>query len=153
MEDDLTMRQLVVDYLTVNGLRAISASRRDQVLVVLAQHKTNLVVLDPRFGQEDGLDLLREIRARADAPVIIVTGHRREEIACGRTGTWCGCYLIKPFGLRELLARFSRQSEESGGLVLLCVVMDDLPFLDQAPIEFSTIAEDAAMTVGQSRKR
>lgn len=80
MEDDLTMRQLVVDYLTVNGFRAISASRRDQVLVVLAQHKTNLVVLDPRFGQEDGLDLLREIRARADAPVIIVTGHRREEI-------------------------------------------------------------------------
>jgi two-component system, OmpR family, response regulator len=40
----------------------------------------NVVILDLRPGSEDGLDLLREIRSRSDVPVIITTGHRRDEI-------------------------------------------------------------------------
>ena len=106
VEDDLTMRQLVTDYLTENGFHVISASRREQLRVILAQHKPDLVILDLRLGQEDGLDLLREIRAKSDVPVIIVTGHRRDEID-RVVGLELGAddYLIKPFGLRELLAR------------------------------------------------
>ena len=38
-----------------------------------------MVILDLCLGQEIGLDLLREIRARSDVPVIIATGHRRDE--------------------------------------------------------------------------
>lgn len=106
VEDDLTMRRLVTDYLTENGFHVISASRREQLRVILAQHKPDLVILDLRLGQEDGLDLLREIRAKSDVPVIIVTGHRRDEID-RVVGLELGAddYLIKPFGLRELLAR------------------------------------------------
>jgi DNA-binding response OmpR family regulator len=100
------MRQLITDYLTENGFHVISASRREQLRVILAQHKPDLVILDLRLGQEDGLDLLREIRAKSDVPVIIVTGHRRDEID-RVVGLELGAddYLIKPFGLRELLAR------------------------------------------------
>jgi len=106
VEDDLTMRQLVTDYLTDNGFHVISASRREQLRVILAQHKPDLLILDLRLGQEDGLDLLRDIRAKSDIPVIIVTGHRRDEID-RVVGLELGAddYLIKPFGLRELLAR------------------------------------------------
>lgn len=106
VEDDLTMRQLVTDYLTDNGFHVISASRREQLRAILAQHKPDLVILDLRLGQEDGLDLLREIRSKSDVPVIIVTGHRRDEID-RVVGLELGAddYLIKPFGLRELLAR------------------------------------------------
>ncbi|WP_407158273.1 winged helix-turn-helix domain-containing protein [Bradyrhizobium sp. STM 3557] len=59
-----------------------------------------------RLGQEDGLDLLRDLRVQSDVPVIIITGHRRDE--AGRVmGLELGAddYLTKPFGLRELLAR------------------------------------------------
>jgi two-component system, OmpR family, response regulator len=106
VEDDLTMRQLVTNYLEENGIRAISASRRDEVPGILARHKPDLVVLDLRLGQQDGLDLLREIRAQSDVPVIITTGHRRDEID-RVVGLELGAddYLTKPFGLRELLAR------------------------------------------------
>jgi two-component system, OmpR family, response regulator len=64
-----------------------------------------LVILDLRLGQEDGLDLLREIRSNSDVPVI-TTGHRREEID-RVVGLELGAddYITKPFGLRELLAR------------------------------------------------
>jgi DNA-binding response OmpR family regulator len=40
----------------------------------------SLIILDLRLGQDDGLDLLREIRAHSDVPVIITTGHRPDEI-------------------------------------------------------------------------
>jgi DNA-binding response OmpR family regulator len=106
VEDDLTMRQLVANYLEENGIRAISASRGDEVPGILARHRPDLVVLDLRLGQQDGLDLLREIRAESDVPVIITTGHRRDEID-RVVGLELGAddYLTKPFGLRELLAR------------------------------------------------
>ena len=38
------------------------------------------MMLDLRLGQENGLDLLREIRTRSEIPVIIMTGHRHGEI-------------------------------------------------------------------------
>ncbi|MET3997599.1 two-component system OmpR family response regulator [Bradyrhizobium sp. S3.9.2] len=102
----MTMRHLVTSYLNENSFRTISASRREDVLGMLVRDRPDLVVLDLRLGQEDGLDLLREIRAQSDVPVIITTGHRRDEID-RVVGLELGAddYLTKPFGLRELLAR------------------------------------------------
>jgi two-component system, OmpR family, response regulator len=106
VEDDTTMRHLVTNYLEDHDIRAISASRRNEVAALLARNQPDLVVLDLRLGQEDGLDLLREIRAHSDIPVIITTGHRRDEID-RVVGLELGAddYITKPFGLRELLAR------------------------------------------------
>jgi DNA-binding response OmpR family regulator len=72
----------------------------------LADDKVNLVILDLRLGNEDGLDLLREIRSGSDVPVIVITGHRRDEID-RVVGLELGAddYITKPFSLRELLAR------------------------------------------------
>src|SRR6266851_2315294 len=106
VEDDHTMRHLVVNYLGEHDIRAISASRGDEVAGLLVREEPNLVILDLRLGQEDGLDLLREIRSRSNIPVIITTGHRRDEID-RVVGLELGAddYITKPFGLRELLAR------------------------------------------------
>src|ERR1700748_1678417 len=106
VEDDATMRQLVTNYLEHHGIRAISASRRREVTEVLARGQLDVVVLDLRLGQEDGLDLLREIRASSDVPVIITTGHRRDEID-RVVGLELGAddYITKPFAVRELVAR------------------------------------------------
>jgi two-component system OmpR family response regulator len=106
VEDDHTMLHLVMNYLREHDIRAISASGRDEVAGLLVREEPNLVILDLRLGQEDGLDLLREIRSRSDVPVIITTGHRRDEID-RVVGLELGAddYITKPFGLRELLAR------------------------------------------------
>ena len=100
------MRHLVINYLEEHDIRAVSASRRDEVTHVLAVNEPSLVILDLRLGETDGLDLLREIRSRSDVPVIITTGHRRDEID-RVVGLELGAddYITKPFGLRELLAR------------------------------------------------
>src|SRR5215468_10829468 len=106
VEDDSTMRHLVTNYLEDHDIRAVSASRREEVAGLLARSQADLIVLDLRLGQEDGFDLLREIRTHSDIPVIIITGHRRDEID-RVVGLELGAddYITKPFGLRELLAR------------------------------------------------
>jgi two-component system, OmpR family, response regulator len=106
VEDDSTMRHLVTNYLEDHDIHAISTSRREEAAGLIARSQPDLVVLDLRLGQEDGLDLLREIRANSDVPVIITTGHRRDEID-RVVGLELGAddYITKPFGLRELLAR------------------------------------------------
>jgi two-component system, OmpR family, response regulator len=106
VEDDDTMRHLVANYLRDHDIRAVSTSRRDEVNGLLARSQPDLVVLDLRLGQEDGLDLLREIRSQSDVPIIITTGQRRDEID-RVVGLELGAddYITKPFGLRELLAR------------------------------------------------
>ena len=99
VEDDGTMRHLVTNYLEDHDIRAVSASRRDEVAGLLARSQPDLVILNLRLGQEDGLDLLREIRAQSDIPIIITTGHRRDEID-RVVGLELGAddYITKPFG-------------------------------------------------------
>src|ERR1700732_1890732 len=59
VEDDQTMLHLVMNYLGEHDIRAISASGRDEVAGLLVREEPNLVILDLRLGQGDGLDLLR----------------------------------------------------------------------------------------------
>jgi two-component system OmpR family response regulator len=106
IDDDPTMRNMVVDYLDGHNMSAATASGRHEMTRYFAEREPNVVILDLRLGEEDGLDLLREIRSRSDVPVIITTGHRCDEID-RVIGLELGAddYVSKPFGLRELLAR------------------------------------------------
>jgi two-component system, OmpR family, response regulator len=115
VEDDSTVRHLMTSYLEGHDIRAISASRRDEVPDLLTRCQPDLVVLDLPLGRDDGLDLLREIRANSDTPVIITTGHHQDEIDCV-VGLELGAddYVRKPFDLRELLARIRAVLRRSG---------------------------------------
>ena len=106
VDDDPAMRQLVADYLEDHNMRIFCAGRRQEVTRLLAGCDPDLVILDLQLGEEDGLDLLREIRSSSDIPVIITTGHRRDEID-RVVGLELGAddYLTKPFSPRELAAR------------------------------------------------
>ena len=106
VEDDPVMLHMVGDYLEQHNMRVVSASGRQEMARHFAAGEPDLVILDLRLGQEEGFDLLREIRSRSDVPVIITTGDRRDEID-RVVGLELGAddYLTKPFSLRELLAR------------------------------------------------
>src|SRR5215468_3706754 len=107
VEDDDALQRMIVDYFQEHGVHTFVASGRQDMLDQLGGTiDANLVILDLRLGPDDGLDLLREIRSRSDIPVIIITGHRRDDID-RVVGLELGAddYLTKPFNLRELLAR------------------------------------------------
>jgi two-component system, OmpR family, response regulator len=106
VDDDPAMRQMVVSYLEEQNMRAVPAAGKQELVRQLTSFEPSLVILDLRLGQDDGLDLLRQIRSNSDVPVIITTGYRRDEVD-RVVGLELGAddYIIKPFGLRELLAR------------------------------------------------
>jgi two-component system OmpR family response regulator len=103
-------------------MRVISAAGRQEMSRLLGGEEPSLVILDLQLGHDDGLDVLRGLRARSDLPVIIATGHCRDEID-RVVGLELGAddYLTKPFGLCELLARIRavlrrRQAVQGGAL-------------------------------------
>jgi two-component system, OmpR family, response regulator len=106
VDDDPAMRQMIVSYLEAHHMRAVSASGRQEMARHFAESEPDLVILDLRLGQDDGLDLLRDLRSRSDVPVIMVSGDRCDE-SDRVIGLELGAddSLTKPFGLRELLAR------------------------------------------------
>jgi two-component system, OmpR family, response regulator len=106
IDDDVSMKHLLRDYLELHDMRVTCASQWQEVMRQFAAGEPNVVILDLRLGREDGLDLLRKIRSCSGVPVIITTGHRRDEID-RIVGLELGAddYVTKPFGVRELLAR------------------------------------------------
>jgi DNA-binding response OmpR family regulator len=97
---------MILDYFVDNNIQTLLASGREEMLRQLSGQEVNVVILDLRLGVQDGLDVLRELRSSSDVPVIIITGHRRDEID-RVVGLELGAddYVTKPFNLRELLAR------------------------------------------------
>jgi two-component system OmpR family response regulator len=106
VEDDPALQRMIQSHFADNNIRTLAASGRDEMIRQLRTSEVNLVILDLVLGQENGLDLLREIRSVSDVPVIITTGTRRDEID-RIVGLELGAddYVTKPFNLRELFAR------------------------------------------------
>jgi two-component system phosphate regulon response regulator PhoB len=106
VEDDPALQRMILNYFGENNIRTLVAGGRQQMVRQLGSTEVNLVILDLRLGQEDGLDLLREVRSSSDVPVIIITGHRRDDID-RVVGLELGAddYLTKPFSPQELVLR------------------------------------------------
>ena len=106
VDDDPAMRELIAGYLSSRGFRVSTAAGGEDMARVIGQNVVDLIVLDLKLAGQDGLQLVRELRTRSNVPIIIITGHRREEID-RIVGLELGAddYLTKPFNLRELLAR------------------------------------------------
>ncbi len=105
-DDDIALRQMLTRYLEDHNVSTKSASNRAELIRQIKGTHPSLIILDLQLGQDDGLDLLREIRTDSDVAIIITTGHRRNEID-RIVGLELGAddYIVKPFSVRELLAR------------------------------------------------
>ena len=105
VDDDSDIRQLLVDYLERNGFDAVPAASGRELWQALERHAIDLVVLDLMLPDIDGLVLCRDLRAKSNLPVLMLTA--RGEEADRIVGIEMGAddYLVKPFSPRELLAR------------------------------------------------
>ena len=73
----------------------------------LAAAEADLVLLDLRLPDMDGYDVARELRARSRVPIIMVTARGEEVDRVVGLELGADDYVVKPFGLRELIARIS----------------------------------------------
>jgi len=105
VDDDNEIRKLVADYLQLNGYRVSAARDGAEMRQVLENDPPDLVVLDLMLPGEDGLSLCRDLRAKSNLPVIMLTARSDEIDRIIGIEMGADDYLGKPFNPRELLAR------------------------------------------------
>jgi len=109
VEDDDALRDALLITLETAGHVVQGAAGGPQALQLLGQHAFNMVVSDLRMAPMDGLELLREIRARAPGlPVLLMTafGDVDKAVAAMRGGA-CD-FMLKPFEPKMLLEQIAR---------------------------------------------
>ena len=105
IDDDPDIGALLQDYLGRYGFRVDAVASGRAGLSRLARERPDLVILDIRLPDEDGFEVLCQLRQCTGVPVIMLTG--LEDSADRVVGLELGAddYVTKPFDPRELLAR------------------------------------------------
>ena len=105
VDDDAEIRTLLVRYLEKNELRATAVGDGRAMWQALDAAVFDLIVLDLMLPGDDGLTLCRDLRARSDIPVVMLTARGEETDRVVGLEMGADDYLAKPFSARELLAR------------------------------------------------
>jgi DNA-binding response OmpR family regulator len=122
IEDDTRLAEMVSEYLGEAGFRVSVAAQGGSGLELLAREPFDAVVLDLTLPDMDGLEVCRQLRAKSDTPVLMLTA--RGDATDRIVGLEIGAddYLPKPFEPRELLARLRailrRKTYSSKNLIL-----------------------------------
>jgi two-component system, OmpR family, response regulator len=106
VDDDPSVRQMIVDYLGDNDIRVTALATGKQIAEVMARETIDLLVLDLRLPGEDGMEIARQLRQESTGlPIIMLTGRKEEADRVMGLELGADDYLTKPFSPRELLAR------------------------------------------------
>jgi len=106
VEDDRSIREGIADALTFQGYSVLQAERGDIGIEKALHGGCDLVLLDLVLPVADGLAVLREIRkAKPTLPVIVLTARGEENDRVRGLQSGADDYVVKPFSVRELLAR------------------------------------------------
>src|SRR5262245_16385831 len=106
VEDDPAIREVVLDAFSFDGYDTLAAGDHDTAIDLGVRSPCDLVLLDLVLPGGDGLDVLAELRmARPTLPVIILTARGREEDRVAGLRLGADDYVVKPFSIKELLAR------------------------------------------------
>jgi DNA-binding response OmpR family regulator len=110
VEDDDSIAQPLTDGLRREGFAVERAATGAEAL---AAEPADLVLLDLRLPDIDGLDVCRQLRERSDMPIIVVTARGEESDRVVGLELGADDYVVKPFGLRELIARIRAVSRRT----------------------------------------
>ncbi|HTH73496.1 MAG TPA: two-component system response regulator KdpE [Trinickia sp.] len=105
IEDEQQIRRFVRVSLEAQGMNVYDAQTGQAGLTEAATRKPDLVIVDLGLPDTDGLDVIRELRAWADVPVIVLSARTQEAEKVAALDAGADDYLTKPFGVPELLAR------------------------------------------------
>ncbi|GAP22162.1 response regulator transcription factor [Leptolinea tardivitalis] len=154
VDDQASVRQLLQDYLSEQGFKVITATDGQNAIYTARHEEPDLILLDIMMPRMDGYDFLRQYRQERQTPVIIITAREEETDAVVGLELGADDYVIKPFRMRELVARIHavlrRKDEASekfalyreGDLVLdertHTITMKNTP-VSLTPIEFDLL--------------
>ena len=121
IEDDPAIRRGVVDALRFAGYDTLEAADGESGLEMALRRQFDLLLLDLVLPKRDGLEILTEVRRlRPTLPIIILSARGEETNRVNGLRDGADDYVVKPFGVKELLARIEavirRSAERPSGL-------------------------------------
>jgi DNA-binding response OmpR family regulator len=106
VEDDSAIRRGIVDSLRFSGYDVIEAADGETGLEMASRRQFDLLLLDLVLPKRDGFEILREVRRlRPTLPVIVLTARGDESDRVRGLHDGADDYVVKPFSVKELLAR------------------------------------------------
>ena len=125
VEDDLSIRELIVYTLKLSGFEAEGYNDADEFFDALKNRRPDLVVLDIMLRGKDGLQILKELknsREYKNIPVIMATAKTSEYNKITGLDMGADDYLSKPFGMMEMVSRIKAVLRRSGNNVTSDIV-------------------------------
>lgn len=117
VEDDAGIRDLMIYTLNASGFRAVGFENAREFYAALADDTPELIMLDIMLPGEDGISILKRLKAdarTADIPVIMATAKGNEYNKVIGLDLGADDYLAKPFGMMEMASRVRAVLRRSG---------------------------------------
>ncbi len=112
VEDDEALRITQSLYLEQEGLNIVAVANRTQARQELARHRFEVVVTDLRLGEENGLDVLRDVRQiQPTAEILVITGYGSVDTAVTAMKEGAYDYLTKPVDPEYLVRAINKACE------------------------------------------
>jgi putative two-component system response regulator len=113
VDDEPRLRQVLMHLMRGDGFTCVEAANGEEALTQLERHPVTLVLSDLRMPHMDGLELLRQSRARwPDVAVVMITAVADVDVAVSCLAIGAMDYLTKPFHLEEVRARVGQAMEK-----------------------------------------
>ena len=112
VDDEKNMRWVLGQALQTEGFEVVEAADGKEALAAVAEQEPDVMVLDHRMPEPDGMEVLRRLRGGgATFPVIMLTAHGNVATAVEAMKAGASEYLTKPFDLEELKLAISKSLE------------------------------------------
>src|ERR1700720_2622287 len=105
VDDEPQIRRVMRTTLSSNGYTVLEARSGDEALETMRKERPELVLLDVNMPGKSGLETCREIRDQSDVAIIMLTVRNSERDKVLALDAGADDYVVKPFGMQELLAR------------------------------------------------
>jgi two-component system KDP operon response regulator KdpE len=105
IDDEPQIRKILRITLEASGYKVVDAENAKEGIVCAGTAHPNLIILDLGLPDQDGLEVLKEIRSWNSTPIIILSVRNSEEDIVAALDSGANDYLTKPFNTAELLAR------------------------------------------------
>lgn len=105
IEDDSQIRRFLRATLTAEDYRLHEALTASEGLAQAAARQPDLILLDLGLPDRDGLEVIREVRARGKTPILVLSARGQEKDKIEALDSGADDFISKPFGVGELLAR------------------------------------------------
>ena len=114
VDDDQTFRTRLVRALTDRAIESYGAATSAEALQLATQYAITDAVVDLRLGEEDGTDLVRELRAKyPDMTIVVLTGYGSIVTAVETVHAGANDYLTKPCDADQILAALKGDGAEA----------------------------------------